>query len=64
MVFVLILYMSEGMTDLGETFPDKYLFTLRVFARNMLRGTRQRNIKILFCSTCLVRNLNRGQKAT
>ena len=42
-----------------ENFSLKFLFTLRVFARNLLRGNRRRNtFCILFW--CLVWGLNSG----
>ena len=51
MLCVLILYISGGTYSLKSTPNDKFfeklfmaiLFTLRVFARNLLRGNRRRN---------------------
>ena len=49
MLCVLILYMSGGMyclnvPDFFEKLFMAILFTLKVFARNLLRGNRRRNI--------------------
>ena len=57
MMCVLILYISGGTYSSKSTPKDRFfekllmaiLFTLRVFARNLLRGNRQTNIfRILF----------------
>ena len=56
MLYVLILYISGGTYSLKSTPNDRFeklfmaiLFTLRVFARNLLRENRQRNtFRILF----------------
>ena len=57
MLCVLILYISGGTYCLKSTLNDRFfkklfiaiLFTLRVFARNLLRGNRRRNtFDILF----------------
>ena len=52
MLYTLILYISNGTYSLKSTPNDRFseklfiaiLFTLRVFARNLLRGNRRRNI--------------------
>ena len=51
MLCALILYISGGTYSLKSTPNDRFekffmaiLFTLRVFARNLLRGNRRRNI--------------------
>ena len=47
------------MTDFLRNFSWKFLFTLRVFARNLLKGNRQRNtFRILF--QCLALGSNPG----
>ena len=67
MLCVLILYISGGTYSLKSTPNDRFfeklfmaiLFTLRNFARNLLRGNRRRNIfGILFL--CLARGSNPG----
>ena len=61
---MLILYINGGTyslqsTDFLRNFSWQFLFTLRVFARNLLRGNRQRNIfRILFW--CLAWGSNPG----
>ena len=56
MLCVLILYISGGTYSLKSTPNDRFfekllmaiLFTLRVFARNLLRGNRRRKLSV-FC---------------
>ena len=67
MLCMLILYISVGTYNLKSTPNDRFFeklfmaiwFTLRVFARNPLRGNRRRNtFCILFC--CLAWDSNPG----
>ena len=67
MLCVLILYVSGGTYSLKSTPNDRFfeklfmpmLFTLRVFARNLLRGNRRRNtFRISFW--CLAWDTNPG----
>ena len=53
---ICVLYMSEGSYSLKQTLNDRFLssflwhdyFTIRVFARNLLRASRRRNILLYF----------------
>ena len=62
MLYALILYVSGGTYRLTSTLNDRFLrnfsmaglFTLRIIARNLLRGSRRRNIfHISFLMTAL-----------
>ena len=66
MLCVLILYISGGTYSLKSTPNDRFeklfttiLFTLRVFARNLLRGNRRRNT-FRISSWCLAWDSNPG----
>ena len=68
MLYVLILYVSNWTYSLKSTTNDRFLrsffmailFALRVFVRNLLTGTRRRNILFIYSFWCLTWALNQG----